>query len=133
MNLVMFVWSGIQVVICQMGMMFNRFIVSAAVNVTELLNQTGAASDNGALAPLNNKVQELGGGAVAIVRNAMIYVVAIALLVCGGLMALHGHNANKRDEDKSAFGWTFVGGVIIFASISILIFAQKIGESLFNV
>lgn len=112
--------------------MANALIVRvfASVDISKLLEDEGAAGTGGALKPLNDKVKELGGGAYAITKNAVIYIAAIALLCVAGGMAFHAHNAGKRDEDKSAVGWVVLACVLAFAGVSILIFAQTIGSSL---
>lgn len=105
---------------------------STSINVKELLTNKGAAEDGGALAVLGEQVEQYGGGVFSITQTGVIYIVGIGLLVGGGLMALHANNASKRDDDKTALYWRLAAGVLIFAAIPILVFAQKIGEAMFG-
>lgn len=113
-------------------MNLDHVIAFATVDVNDLLSGEGAAADGGALAPVNQQVKDYGAGAFSITRNLVIYVVAIALIGGAGMMAVHAGNANKREEDKSAMGWRFLAAVLAFAGVTVLLFAQKIGEALFQ-
>lgn len=109
----------------------NLFFTLTAIDVKELLSNEGAAAEGGALAPVNEQVKNYGGGAYTIARNAGVYIVAASLIIGGIVMAVHSGNAGKRDEDKTAFLWKIVAAIVIFGGVSILVFAQKIGEALF--
>lgn len=108
----------------------DSLVIAATVDVKDLLGKDAAIQEGGQLEEANKKVQELGGGAFSIARNFVVYVFGIALLIAAAALALHGRNASKRDEDKSAIGWTIAAAVVGFGAVSILVFAQKIGEGL---
>lgn len=115
---------GFAVVNCKFTML--------TIDVKDLLSNKGAAADGGALAVLEEQVEQYGGGAFSIVQTGVIYIVGIGLLAGGGLMALHANNASKREDDKTALYWRLGSGVLVFAAVPILLFAQKIGEALFG-
>ncbi len=107
-------------------------IAAGGVDVTDLLSGDGAAGDGGALSEVNRQVKEYGRGGFTIMQNVVIYGVAIALLAAAFLLAIHAGNPNKRDEQKSAIIWIVFAGVLGFAGVSVLVFAQKIGTALFG-
>lgn len=106
--------------------------MAGGVDVNDLLSGDGAAGDGGALSEVNKQVKEYGRGGFTIMQNVVIYGVAIALLAAALLLAVHAGNPNKRDEQKGAIIWIVVAGVLGFAGVSILLFAQKIGTALFG-
>jgi len=108
----------------------QKQIAIASVNVKDLLSGEGAAGKGGSLAEVNSQVNNYGKGGFTIVQNLVVYVVAIALLIGAGALAFYAGNANKRDEAKTAFGWRLLAGILAFAGISIMVFAQKIGSAL---
>ncbi len=107
-------------------------VVTASIDVNELLSGDGAAGEGGALEHVNEQVKNYGRGGFTIMQNLAIYTVAIMMLAGAVALAFHAGNPNKRDEDKNALIWRFVAGVLAFAGIAILVFAQKIGSVLFN-
>jgi len=108
----------------------NQGLVAAGTDVANLLTGDGAAGGGGALEEVSNQVNQYGKGVYSIISTAAIYIVAIALVGSGIGMAIHAGNANKRDDAKSAIVWRIVAAVFIFAAVSILVFAQKIGSAL---
>ena len=110
----------------------QRAVAGAKIDLNEMLSGDGAAGDKGALAEVKKQVDEYGKGGFSIVQSAVVYIVAIALLIGAGAIAFYSGNANKREEAKTAFGWRFAAGILAFAGISILAFAQTIGTALFG-
>jgi len=107
-------------------------VATAQIDVKDLLSGDGAAGNGGALENVNEQVKNYGKGGFTIMQNLAIYAVAIMLLAGAVALAIHAGNPNKRDEDKNALVWRIVAGVLAFAGIGILLFAQKIGSMLFQ-
>lgn len=103
-----------------------------SVNVKELLGNEGAAGSGGALEDVSKQVNAYGGGAFHIVRNGVIFALGICMVGGAGLMAVQAGNASKREDHKTAMLWRFLCAVLAFGGIAILLFAQKIGEALFQ-
>ena len=103
---------------------------SAASDITDLLNGTGAES--GALSKPNQLVQDYGRGVMNIGRNAFVYILAFCLLLVAIGFVVHGCNQQKLAEKKSGLGWIIVGGVLGFGVVSIVVLLETIGKSLFN-
>lgn len=104
---------------------------SEGLDIKALLSDEGAAADGGALAPVKEAVQSYGGGSVSIARYAFIYIIGIAMFATAIGLAVHAGNPSKVADSKTAGGYRVGAAILGFASISILIFAKKIGEALF--
>ena len=82
------------------------------------------------ISELGVQVDNLGGGAYHLVYKLGVYAVIIGLVIAG--LKLVFSNAQNRQDAKSNILYTILGGVLIFAAVSIVIFLQTVGSGLFS-
>ena len=102
-------------------------ILLAEMNVKEVIDQ--GSGNSKALDGVIEQVDEFGGGGYNLLYKFGIYAVVIAFMIGG--IALIFSNPGNRGEHKSNILWKVIGGVLIFAAVSIVGFLQTIGQGLF--
>jgi hypothetical protein len=99
------------------------------MDVNEVLKGGSDAMKNGgSLSAASGQVDQLGGGAYHIVYKAGIYIAVVMLVVSG--IAIIFSNSQTREDGKKTFIWRVLGAILIFAAISLVVIAQKIGMNL---
>lgn len=102
-------------------------ILLAEMNVKDVIEQ--GSGNSKALDGVIEQVDEFGGGGYNLLYKFGIYAVVIAFMIGG--IALIFSNPGNRGEHKSNILWKVIGGVLIFAAVSIVGFLQSIGQGLF--
>jgi len=105
---------------------------AGVIDVEGLLNRSGAESGDGALSGVYDFVVDIGAGGLTIGQTAFVYIAVVGFLATGIGFIVHGNNVAKNADNKSAFGWRFIGAVLGFAAGTLVIFAQTVGTSLFR-
>ena len=114
-------------------MKLRNFLFALDVNVKDLLSKDSAAlGEGGSLEEANKLVMDYGAGINTILNNLLVYVAGAALIVGAIVMIVNAGNTVKRGESRVSFLWIIVGVILGFAGVGIIIFAQKIGTSLFG-
>lgn len=105
-------------------------LVSSGVDVGGLLGGGRGAVDDGALAPVEQTVEDLGRGGLTIASSILVYAAAIGLIIGAIRIIIAANNPNKVGEAKNAFIWRIVAAILGFAAVALIIFASRVGTNL---
>ena len=105
------------------------YFVMGELDVSTIVEGAQEAEQSSSLAPVESKVNELGGGFYRIMFMAGVFLIILGLGVAA--LKLFFSDSQTRKDAKSDIVWKVLAGIFFFAGIMLVILFSNIGTNLF--